>query len=410
MKKILLIIIDGLGDKPIKELQNKTPLEAAKTPNLDWLARNGICGKVSAFRFPKEKEPTSEGTHIALFGYKNYFLGRGVYEVAGIDMNLKKGDVCFRVNFATVDKNLKVIDRRAGRINKTEFLIESLKGIKINGVKFLIKKSYGHRVGLVLRGKNLSSKISDGDPHKIKVRVKRIVPLNNSKEAKFTAEVLNKFLKKTHQILKNHPENLKRKKGGLLPANYLLIRGAGMKKNIPSFLKKYNLKACCIAGGALYKGIAKILGMDLIKVKEANGFATTNLKGKVLASIKALKKPAPHRTRSGAGHNFVFLHIKACDTFSHDGDFSGKKEFIEKIDKNLKPILKLKNTLIIITADHSTCSKLKGHCNVLIPILIFGNGKDKISKFGESFCKKGKLGKIEQKNLMRIILNYSKLC
>ncbi|GAI36580.1 unnamed protein product, partial [marine sediment metagenome] len=161
MKKILLIIVDGLGDRSLPQLKNKTPLEAAKTLNLDWLAKKGICGLILPFLFPWEKEPSSEGAHLALLGYKDYFLGRGPYEAAGVGIDLEEGDLALRVNFATIDKNLKVIDRRAGRIEKTQSLINALKGLEIRGVKFLIKKSYGHRAVLILRGRNLSDKISD---------------------------------------------------------------------------------------------------------------------------------------------------------------------------------------------------------------------------------------------------------
>lgn len=391
--KILLIILDGLGDKPVLQLGNKTPLGAAKTPNLDWLVKNGICGLISPFLFPGEKNPTSEGAHIALFGYKDYFLGRGPYEAAGAGMELKREDIAMRVNFGTVDKNLKIIDRRAGRISETENLIKSLSDKTIDGVKFLIKKSFGHRAVLVLRGKNLSAKISDGDPHKTGGKVKKIISLDKSKQAKFTAAVLNKFLIKAHQILKNHPLNKKRESQKLLAANYLLVRGAGQFKKTPSFKKRYGLKSCCIAGGGLYKGVAKILGMDLIKVKGATGLADTNLKGKLLTAKKALRK-----------YDFVFCHIKATDTFSHDGDFVGKKNFIEKIDKNLKLLFNLKNTLIVVTADHSTCCGLKSHCLEPIPVLIFGKEKNSVREFSEKNCRKGKLGKIKQTEFMSKVL------
>lgn len=262
----------------------------------------------------------------------------------------------------------------------------------------MIKKSYGHRVGLILRSsknnKKLSNKISDGDPHEIEVRVKKILPLDNSRKAEFTADVLNKFLEKAHRILTDHSLNTKREEQGKLPANYLLIRGAGILRKTISFKEKYNLRAACIAGGALYKGIAKVLGMDEILVKGANGFVTTNLKGKFLASKKALKK-----------YNFIFLHIKAADSLAEDGNFRGKKDFIEKIDENLKPILSLKNTLIIVTADHSTCSNLKQHCSIPIPVLIYGNGRNGVKKFSEKACKMGKLGKIRQLSLMSKILS-----
>ena len=397
MKKILLIIIDGLGDRPIPQLNNKTPLESAQTPNLDFMAKKGICGLVETFRFPKEKVPSSEGAHVALFGYKDYFLGRGPYEAAGVGIKLKKGDIALRVNFGTIDNNMKVIDRRAGRISETEPLIRKLQGIKIDGIEFLIKKAFGHRAVLVLRGKDLSQKISDGDSHQERVRVKRIIPLNKSKQAKFTANVLNKYLETTHQILKEHTLNKKRKKQGKLPANYLLIRGAGIMKETPSFKKQYNLKAACIAGGTLYKGVAKIIGMDLIKVKGATGLANTNLKAKFLAVKKAIKK-----------YSFIFLHIKATDTFSHDGDFQGKKKFIEKIDKEIKTLFELKNILIVITADHSTCCSNKDHCIEPVPILIFGNGKDNVRQFSENACEKGRIGRIKQVNLMKYLTMISK--
>ena len=404
--KILLIIIDGLGDKPIPQLKNKTPLEKAETPNLDFLAKKGILGLVLPY-FEKGKLPTSEDTHLALFGFdpKISNPGRGVLEVLGIGMEILPGDVCLRGNFTTVDEKMKILDRRAGRIENTEPLIEAISNIKIEGVKFLIKKAFSHRIGIVMRGEKLSSEISDGDPKIIGVQPLKIKALDKSKKAKFTAKVLNEFLKRAHFILKNHPLNKKRK----LPANYILVRGAGKLKKFLAFSKKYKLKSCCIAGGTLYKGIGKYLGMDLIQAEGANGLQNTNLKGKILAAKKALKK-----------YNFIFCHIKAADNLAEDGNFLGKEEFIEKIDKNIKPLLGLKNTLIAITADHSTCSELKRHCVEPIPILIYGTpptllppasrapGKNGVQKFSEKACQKGKFGKIKQINLMEKILKYAK--
>lgn len=397
--KILLIIIDGLGDKPIPELGKKTPLEAAETPNLDFLAENGISGLVSPVY--TTAIPTSEQSHFSLFGYnpKIYQIKRGIFTVMGTGMKIKKSDVALRGNFGTVDENLKMIDRRAGRINKTQTLIDSLNGMVIDDVKFLIRSAGGHRVGIILRAKNLSSNISDCDPHYSTLgnRAGKIIALDKSSKSVFTAKVLNKFLAETRKILKNHPLNKRRKKLGLLPANYLLVRGASSLKKIPSFKEKYNLKACCIAGKILYKQIGKFLGMNLIKVKGANGLVSTNLKGKIQAARSSLKK-----------YDFVFLHIKAVDSFGEDGNFLGKKKFIEKIDRNLKPILKFKNTLIVVTADHSTCCGLKRHCIEPVPLLIFGNGSDSVKEFSEKASKKGKIGRIKQLDLMKKILFYSR--
>jgi len=406
--KIILIVLDGLGDALILALRNKTPLEAAKTPNLDWLARKGVCGLVKPWQMGSSK-PASDTCHLALFGYdpKIYYLGRGPYEASGIGMKLKKGDVALRTNFGTVDENLKIIDRRAGRIENTQSLVKAISKIRIKGVNILIKKSYGHRIVLVLRGKDISSAITDGDPHKAGEKVRKIFPIcifgkcgeRERGKAEFTAQVLNEFLEKAHHILKNHPLNKKRKKQKLLPANYLLVRGAGEVREIPSFKEKHGLKAGCIAGGGLYKGIGKILGMDLIKVKGATGFADTNLKGKFLTAKKA--------TRS---HDFIFLHIKATDSLAEDGNYFGKKEFIERIDKDLKPLLKLKNTLIVVTGDHATCSELKRHCSEPFPILIYCDRikADTVKAFSEKACKKGKLGRIKQLYLMPKILLYNK--
>lgn len=393
--KILLIIIDGLGDRPIKELGNKTPLEAARTPNLDFLAKNGICG-LKKLKF-RGATPTSEEAHFSLFGYdpEFYKIRRGIITASGCGMRAKKGDVALRGNFATVDKRLNIIDRRAGRIKNTQSLVKALRGIEIDDVKFLLKSASEHRLGIILRGRNLSPNISDGDPFygKLGKRARKIKALDKTPQALFTAKILNEFLRKTHKILIEYLQNKKREKLGLPPANYLLLRGASTIKKLPPFKKRYGLKACCIAGKFLYQQIGKILGMDVIKVKGANGLTSTNLKGKIQAAKKALKK-----------YDFIFLHIKAADSLAEDGDFQGKKKFIEKIDKNLRPVLKLKDTLIVVTADHATCCALKRHCSEPVPVLVFGDGKDEVKKFSERECLKGKLGKIKSIDFLKLIV------
>jgi len=393
-KKIILIVLDGLGDRPIAGLGDKTPLEAAQTPNLDWLAEKGVCGLMTPVY--QTAIPTSEEGHLSLLGYniKKYPVKRGLFTASGAGIKMKKGDVALRGNFATVDKDLKVIDRRAGRVDNTFPLIKDLDGMVIDGVKFLVRYASGHRVGIVLRGKGLSHRISDGDPHygKLEKGLRKIVPLDKSASAKFTAKVLNEFLDKAHSILDKHPFNAKRD----LPANYILVRGASPLVELPSFKKKYGLKACCIAGKILYQQIGKFSGMDLIKVEGANGLISTNLKGKISAVKKALSK-----------YDFVFLHIKATDSLAEDGNYLGKKKFIEKIDKSLKPLLEL-NALIVVTADHSTCCNLKRHCKEPIPLLIYGDGADEVNRFSEKECRKGKLGKFSQLKLMSKALSLYK--
>lgn len=393
MKKILFIILDGLGDRPIKELGNKTPLEAAKTPNFDFLAGNGVCGLIEPVY--QGSFPTSKDAHLSLFGYdlRKWRMNRGVFEVLGIGMDLKKEDIALRGNFSTIDSNFKIIDRRAGRISDTKPLIKALQGMTIQGVKFLLGIGVSYRLGIILRGKNLSDKISDGDFHKAGIKAPKVLAQENKKEAKFTAKVLNEFLLKSHQILKNHPLNKRRIKKGQLPANYILMRAAGKLKKLPSFQKKWKLKSCCIAGGVLYKGIASVFKMDLIKVKGATGKSDTNLQGKIKAAKKSLNK-----------YDFCFLHIKATDNFSHDGDFLGKKKFIEKIDKNLPLLFNMKNTLIVVTGDHSTPCKAKEHTADPLPVLVFGFKKDEVRKFSEKECGKGKIGRIKSLGFMKKVL------
>jgi len=397
--KILFIVLDGLGDEPIKQLKNKTPLEAASTPNLDYLTQLGSCGLM--IPVATTALPTSEEGHFSLFGYnpRKYHIRRGIFTAQGSGIKLRKGDVALRANFSTVDKNRNIVDRRAGRITETKSLIDSLRGIKINGVKLLIRPAGQHRLAIVLRGKGLSAHISDGDPHYsyLGKKVRNVAPLDKSSKSVRTAKLLNEFLEKAHPILENHPQNRKRRKNKLPAANYILTRGASTPKRIPSFKKRYNLKACCVAGKLLYQQIAKVLGMKLIYVKGANGLVSTNLKGKFLAAQRALKR-----------HDFVFLHIKATDSLAEDGNFLGKKKFIEKIDQNIKPLLNLKNTLIIVTADHSTCCGLKRHCAAPIPILVYGKNQDSVERFSERDCQKGKLGKFRQVDLMAKIIKMIK--
>ncbi|HDJ30534.1 MAG TPA: 2,3-bisphosphoglycerate-independent phosphoglycerate mutase [bacterium] len=399
--KIVLIIMDGLGDRPVKALGGKTPLEAASTPNLDLLAKEGMCGLMLPVYHTAI--PTSEEGHLSLFGYstEKYPIRRGYFTAMGSGIKIKKGDVCLRGNFGTVDEKMNVIDRRAGRIDRTQPLIEAINGMVIDGVKFLVKYAGGHRVGIVMRGKNLSPNISDGDPHygKLQKGLRKIVPLDKTKKAKFTASVLNKFLEKSHLILKNHPFNKKRESKGLLSANYILVRGASSYIKLPSFKKRYGFSACCIAGKVLYQQIGKALGMKLIKVKGADGSPKTNLKGKFSALRRNIKK-----------YDFVFLHIKATDSLAEDGDCLGKKKFIEKVDRYMRFLLDLNNTLIIVTADHSTCCQLRRHCSAPIPILIYGADKDKVSCFSEKACKNGKLGTFCQLKLMsKVVYFYKKL-
>lgn len=396
MGKVLFIILDGLSDRPIKQLGNKTPLEAAKKPNLNKLASRGMTGIMHTVDFGIR--PGSDVAHLSLFGYDlaRHYPGRGPFEAAGYEMDLKTGDIAFRSNFATVDKQFKVLNRRADRINDTKDLIKSLNGMIIDGVKIFVKQGIGHRAAVIFRGKNLSSKISDVDPHKENVKIHLSRALNKDNKAKRTAQIVNKFTKKSYEILSGHDLNHQRQKEGKPPANILLLRGAGMLPKLPSFYKKYGFRACCIAGAGLYKGIAKLLGMKIILPPNATGREDTDVSAKIKTALTALKH-----------FNFVFVHVKATDILGEDGNYQGKKKFIEKVDKALLPLVKRDDILIVITADHTTSSKLKIHTADPVPLLIVGSDHyiDEVSDFNERTVLKGRLGRITGKHLMPIILD-----
>ncbi|MCL2587607.1 MAG: phosphoglycerate mutase, partial [Firmicutes bacterium] len=245
---------------------NLTPLEAAKTPNLDKMAKGSENGLM--YTLGRGVKPGSDVAHLAIFGYpmETYYTGRGPIEVAGLGMPLQQGDIAFRGNFATVGDDLTVLDRRAGRIKAVDEFAAAIDGIEIDGVKFIIAPGTAYRAGVIMRGKGLSSEISTCDPGDINMKVLEVKPLDNSPEAKFTASVLNKFHKQAYEILNAMPANKKRADDGQLPANYILVRGAGVAPAMSSFQVKYGMTACCIAGGGLYKGVGAFLGMDVLEI------------------------------------------------------------------------------------------------------------------------------------------------
>ena len=397
LEKVVVLIYDGLGDRPISEFGGKTPLEYADTPNFDKLAQNSICGMMHTLG--RGLRPGSDTAHLAIFGYdiSKYYPGRGPIEIAGLGIDLEDGDVALRGNMATVDENMIIKDRRAGRIADTSPFTELLDGMEIDGIKFIVKAGTGHRAGVVLRGKGLSSAIIDADPHREGKSIIKVVPTDGTPEAKFTAEVLNKFLSKAHEILKNHKLNKDRIAQGKLAANHLLVRGAGQYKAMPKFKEKYGLSACCIAGGGLYKGVGAFLGMEIIDIAGATAMPDTDIKAKFSAALEKLKT-----------YDFVFVHVKATDTLAHDGNFEGKKEFIEKADDAMKLWFDLpKNTLLIVTGDHSTACEFKDHVAEPIPIMFYGASVrvDDVMEFNERACAKGGLGFMTGMDIMPEVMN-----
>src|SRR6056297_333602 len=331
--KTLLVILDGLGDHEVAELDHQTPLEKANTSNFDYMVDKGVGGLLKPSY--KGDFPSSAEGHWNLFGYPfSEVMGRGVFEAVGLNFKLKPNDVAFRGNWATLQQG-KIIDRRAGRIKNA---LPALKEIR--------------------------------------------------------------DIKKVHQKLKDNKFNKRRKKKDLLPANYLLLRGAGQWHQVEPFTKKWGFKKCgYVTGGGLYKGVASAVGMEEISVPGATGNRKTNLENKFKKAIKALRKD---------GFDFVFLHIKATDLYSHDGDCEGKKEYLEKIDRIAFDLRQLNDTIIIVTGDHCTPCELQEHTGDAIPFLVWSSKikGDEVEKFCEEDCVQGEI--IKQNQLIKFILNKSK--
>lgn len=396
-EKILLVILDGLGDRPSNALSGQTPLESARTTSFSALLEKGACGLMDPIGVGIR--PASDVAHLSILGYdisKDY-TNRGPFEALGVGLQLKEGDVCLRTNLGTVDSTLKVLDRRAGRISDCSGFEKDL-NTTIDGIKIIFKAGFEHRAAVVLRGQGLSPEITELDSHIVGRRVQEAKPKDSTVEAKKTADVLNKYATYAYNVLKKHPINKQRKKQKQPIANYLLLRGAGNPPSLLSFKEKYGLNAACVAAGGLYKGVARAAGMELIHVQGATEKSDTDLVAKAVAARKSLQT-----------FDFVFLHIKAADNFGHDGDAVGKRNFLERVDSALKEITGLSRTLVVVTGDHSTPCTLKNHSGDPVPILFSGDmvRKDAVKKFGERECAKGGAGRIQGKDVMNEIMNLT---
>jgi len=401
--KAILVVCDGMADRPIKELNFKTPLEAAKKSSLNQIAKTGICGIIDPIA--PGIPPGSDTATLALLGYDVFkvYSGRGALEALGSGINVLPGDVAFRCNFATVNKNLVVLDRRAGRIANEEAaeLAESLQKVKLEkpSVEFLFKNTIQHRAALVIRKPKLSTTVSDSDPEKIGEKVLEIKSLDKTQQSKLTAKILNTLMQKFHQVLEDHPVNKKRVKQGQPPANIILCRGAGTLPQMDSLSQKYGINAACVGATPLVKGACKAAGMSLIDVKGATGTPQTDYLAKAKATAKALNS-----------FDFVLLHVKAPDVASHDKDPKQKVQVIENIDKIVGYLLEnidLSSTYLAVTADHTTSLATGNHEGDPVPVAITGPYVrcDDVEEFDEKCCAKGGLHRIRGVDLMPILMS-----
>ena len=379
--KIVLLVMDGLGGLP-REVNGPTELEFAQTPNLDRLATEGCLGLSQPAG--TGVTPGSGPGHLGLFGYDpiKYLIGRGVLESVGIGFELGADDVAARGNFCTVDENNVITDRRAGRIptSKCVELVDKLRPITLPGVEVFVEPVQDYRFCLVLRGKGLDGRIADTDPQK---KAPPLPATAHVPEAAHTAELFNQWIAKAREILKNEH-----------PANAVTLRGFASHPALPRFPEVYGLRAACVAVYPMYKGVASLVGMDVIKFEG----------GKPEDEFKAVAD-------NWDKYDFFFVHIKYTDSRGEDGDFEAKAKIVEGVDAALPNLLALKPNVVIVTGDHSTPWSLKSHSWHPVPTLLWAPGttrRDECKAFGETEALKGALGHFPATDLMMFALAHSK--
>ena len=375
-RRILLVILDGAGGIPGPD--GLTELEAASTPNLDALAARSACGL--SVPVAPGITPGSGPGHLAVFGYDplKYKIGRGVLSALGIGFPLQPSDVAARMNFATVDDAGVIVDRRAGRIS-TDLctgLCEKLSSkISLPGVEIFVRPEKEHRAALVIRGEDLSDQLTDSDPQKTGLRSKRVEAL--ASEAQVTAGIVNRFIEEASRVLSDER-----------PANFLLLRGFAAYEPLPSFRKKYGLRAAAVASYPMYKGVSRLVGMDVLECGET-----------IEAQVEAV------RDRTGE-YDFVFVHFKKPDSAGEDGDYKAKAKAIEAADSAIGKLLDCGFSVVVVTADHSTPCALKAHSWHPVPVLLNSefSGVDRVARFTERDCAAGTLGQIPAKFIMPLAM------
>ena len=377
--KIVLLVLDGLGGLAGPET-GKTELETARTPNLDRLAAKGICG--ISERIGAGITPGSAPGHLGLFGYDpvSSNIGRGVLEAVGIDFELEAKDVSARGNFCAVDEAGLITDRRAGRISteKCVELCQLLDGMVIDKVKVLVRPVRDHRFVAVFRGDDLSPDVSESDPQQAGVAPNSINALSRADER--MAGIANQFVAEAKVVL-----------AGKRPANMVLLRGFSQRPHFPSMSEIYRLKPAAIASYPMYRGLARLVGMDVLETGEG-----------IEDEFKTLAE-------NYADYDFFFVHVKGTDSAGEDGDFDRKVKAIEQVDSALPKLTGLQPDVIVVTGDHSTPAVLKGHSWHPVPTLLYAKScrTDGVSEFSESACIAGGLGRFAATEIMPLAMAHA---
>lgn len=423
--KLIYIIIDGMGDLPVDELGGRTPLEAADTPYMDSLAKKGKTGLM--YSVGKGIAPESDVAVVSILGYDpfEYHVSRGALEAVGAGLKMESGDLALRCNFATLASDGSIVDRRAGRTLTQEESDELAQAINEQvqlesySASLQIKSTVTYRTALVIKSDEtgLSGNISNTDPAYKRINsvgvadleaemvLKTCVPLDKTKEAKISAELVNEFTKKAIPVLDQHEVNMKRAREGKLKANLVLSRDAGSKvPKFPFLNELYGLNFVCLADMNVERGISTLAGMSLVDLP----LPSKSLQNDCELRLKKLFEVLPH-------YDCFYIHIKGPDEPAHDGNFNLKTQLIATVDKyfvgKMLQKLNLDECIICITADHSTPCKLKAHSDDPVPLLIAGNKlqSDGVQTFSEKACKMGELGVLNKgTELMPLLVGYLK--
>jgi len=377
--RIVLLVVDGLGGFP--NASGKTELEAALTPHLDRLAAEGATGLIDTLG--RGISPGSGLAHLALFGYDAFVhdIGRGAIAANGIGLTLKPHQVAARLNFCT-EEGGKISDRRAGRIptEKCAELCRVLNGaVKISGVKIEVHPVMDYRAVVVFEGENLSIEIADTDPGVVGVPVKPVKTTASGAER--MAEVVKDFIAQAKKAL-----------APLHPANMVLLRGFAVQPSFPSMKECYRLRPACIATYPDYRGVAKMVGMDILKTGD-----------EIADEVRTLEE------NWEKGYTFIFLHVKKTDSYGEDGNFDGRVHKIEEVDALIPRITALKPDVLVVTGDHSTPAVFKAHTWHPVPVLLWGKNvrTDATTSFGERAAMSGGLGRFDGCELMLELLAHA---